>query len=223
MKKRFLIASIIIAMLVGWFLFAKTCIYTPSNKGEKIIQLQKEELLQDGDIIFQESQSAQCKAVQKATNSRYSHCGIIFRKDDKYFVYEAIEPVVITQLNHWIDRGKNRHYIVKRLKNADTILTPETKEKMLVEAKKHLEKHYDLTFSWTDDKIYCSELIWKIYKRGANIEVGKLETLADFNLSHPLVKKKLKERYGENIPLDEIVISPVSILKSNNLETITEN
>ncbi len=223
MKKQLLIGSIAIAILIGWLLFAKTCIYTPNSKGETITQLQKEELLQDGDIIFQESQSAQCKAVQKATNSRYSHCGIIFRKDDKYFVYEAVEPVVITQLNHWINRGKDSHYVVKRLKNAKDVLSPEVKDKMLEEAKKHMGKHYDLTFSWTDDKMYCSELIWKIYKRGANIEVGKLETLADFNLSHPLVKEKLRERYGNNIPLGETVISPVSILTSNNLETIAEH
>lgn len=92
MKKQLLVTSIIIAILFGWFLLAKTCIYKPNSKGETIAQLQKDEILQDGDIIFQESQSAQCKAVQKATHSRYSHCGIIFRKDGKYFVYEAIEP-----------------------------------------------------------------------------------------------------------------------------------
>lgn len=223
MKKQLLVTSIIIAILFGWFLLAKTCIYKPNSKGETIAQLQKDEILQDGDIIFQESQSAQCKAVQKATHSRYSHCGIIFRKDGKYFVYEAIEPVVITQLNHWINQGKNSHYVVKRLKDADSILTSETKERMLKEAQKHLGKHYDLTFSWTDDKMYCSELIWKIYKRGANIEVGKLEKLADFDLSHPLVQTKLRERYGNNIPLNETVISPASILKSNKLETVAEN
>src|SRR5437867_163185 len=24
---------------------------------------------------------------------------------------------------------------------------------------------YDLTFEWSDDKIYCSELVWKVYER----------------------------------------------------------
>ncbi len=34
----------------------------------------------DGDIIFQSSQSSQSKAVEQATNSPYSHMGIIFIK-----------------------------------------------------------------------------------------------------------------------------------------------
>ena len=42
-------------------------------------------------------------------------------------------------------------------------------------------------------------MIWKIYQRGANIEVGKLEKLKDFDLSSPEVKTKLKERYGVGI------------------------
>ena len=36
---------------------------------------------QNGDIIFQTSQSAQSKAIQLATNSRYSHVGIILEID----------------------------------------------------------------------------------------------------------------------------------------------
>ena len=32
-------------------------------------------------------------------------------------------------------------------------------------------KDYDLYFEWSDDKIYCSELVWKIYKNGADIEL----------------------------------------------------
>jgi uncharacterized protein YycO len=60
-----------------------------------------------------------------------------------------------------------------------------------------LGKDYDIYFEWSDNRIYCSELIWKIYKEATNIEIGQLENLSDFNLSNKLVKKKLKERYGE--------------------------
>ena len=34
--------------------------------------------VKDGDIIFQSSKSQQSKAVELATNSVFSHCGIIF-------------------------------------------------------------------------------------------------------------------------------------------------
>ena len=53
---------------------------------------------QDGDLIFQHSASAQSTAVQQATNSYYSHCGIIFYMEGKPFVFEAIEPVGVRSL-----------------------------------------------------------------------------------------------------------------------------
>ena len=36
--------------------------------------------LRNGDLIFQTSQSAQSRAIQLATHSAYSHCGILFQK-----------------------------------------------------------------------------------------------------------------------------------------------
>ena len=88
---------------------------------------------------------------------------------------------------------------------------------------KYLNKNYDIYFEWTDDKIYCSELVWKIYKEAANIEIGELEKLSDFDLTNNIVRDILKERYGNNIPMDEVVISPESIYNSDLLETIYEN
>lgn len=181
------------------------------------------ESLKDGDIIFQESQSAQSKAVRLATHSRYSHCGIIYIKNGKAYVYEAIQPVKITPLKQWIKRGKDNHYVVKRLNNADLVLTPLVLKHMKEEGELLKGKNYDLTFEWSDKKIYCSELVWKIYKRGANIELGTLEHLKDFDLSDPVVKTKIKERYGNKIPLNEIVISPASIFNDPNLVTIFNN
>ncbi len=35
--------------------------------------------LRDGDLIFHVSQSAQSQAVQLATHSPYSHCGILYK------------------------------------------------------------------------------------------------------------------------------------------------
>ncbi len=73
-------------------------------------------------------------------------------------------------------------------------------------------KLYDGLFGWSDDRIYCSELIWKIYKRGVGIELGSLTKLKSFDLTHPLVKAKLQERYGNAIPYNEDVIDPQGFL-----------
>jgi hypothetical protein len=95
--------------------------------------------------------------------------------------------------------------------------------KLKTNAEKYLGKNYDLTFEWSDDKIYCSELLWKVYQKTTGIEIGKLEKLKDFDLTNEIVKKKMSERYGKNLPLNEIVISPKSIFESENLITIKSN
>jgi uncharacterized protein YycO len=155
-----------------------------------------------------------------ATHSQYSHCGILFKENNEYVVYEAVQPVKKTKLATWIQQGAHGKYRIKRLKNAQSILTAQQLKQMKSNAQSFIGKNYDLTFEWSDDKIYCSELVWKIYKRSVNIELGTLKTLQSFDLTHPLVKAKLKERYGNNIPLNEKVISPGDIFNSNQLTEI---
>lgn len=172
---------------------------------------------QDGDIIFQTSRSTQSTAIQLATGSRYSHMGVVYLNDEIPFVFEAVEPVKTTPLAEWIARGEDGHFVVKRLVDARKVLTPEALEKMLAVGRTFEDKHYDLTFEWSDEKIYCSELVWKIYQRALGLEIGELETMADFDLSSPAVQAKLKERWGEALPLDELVISPVAMFESELL------
>ncbi len=174
----------------------------------------------NGDIIFQTSLSNQSKAIQLATNSKYSHCGIIFNENRQFYVLEAVQPVKKTLLEKWIARGDKGHFVVKRLINADEVLTPEILIKMKIEGERFLGKNYDLTFEWSDDKIYCSELIWKIYERATGLEIGQLEKLSDFDLTNKVVKSKLNERYGEQIPRNETVISPAAIFESELLKTV---
>lgn len=148
---------------------------------------------------------------------------MIFNDDGIFYVLEAVQPVKKTALDKWIARGKDGKFVIKRLKNSNQVLTSKTLSKMQKVGKEFYNKNYDLTFEWSDNKIYCSELIWKIYQRAAGIEIGKLEKLSDFDLTNEAVKKKMKERYGNNIPKNETVISPVAIFESELLETVKSN
>ena len=176
--------------------------------------------IKDGDIIFQTSKSDQSKPIQIATKSIYSHCGIIYKKGNDLLVYEAVGPVKLTPLKQWIARGKNNSYVIKRLKNGEKLITPDVLSKMKKVGDQLKGKPYDTTFEWSDNKIYCSELVWKIYQRGAGIEIGKLQRLKEFDLSNAIVKAIMKKRYRGKIPTDEIVISPSSLFDSELLVTI---
>jgi uncharacterized protein YycO len=180
-------------------------------------------VLQNGDIVFQTSKSRQSKAIQLATKSKYSHMGIVYIKGSEHWVYEAVEPVKLTRLKDWTKRGMDNHYAIKRLKNATKVLTKEVLQQMKSIGEKYKGKHYDLYFEWSDDKIYCSELVWKIYKEATGIELGALAELRSFDLSNPIVQEKIKERYKGALPLDEKVISPAAMFESTELITIKTN
>lgn len=175
----------------------------------------------NGDIIFQSSQSSQSKAVEQATNSPYSHMGIIFIKNGKPYVFEAGSKVTYTPLKSFIERGKNRNYVIKRLKDHNLSLKETNKLKLV--AKTFENKPYDIWFGWDDNYIYCSELVWKIYNRALNLKIGQLQNIEDFNLSSAAVKQKLKARYGDKVPFQETVISPVAMFNSPLLITVDQH
>ncbi len=177
----------------------------------------------NGDIIFQTSESEQCEAVRIATNSKFSHCGIIFIENGKTYVYEAVQPVRITPFENWITHGKGTKYVVKRLKKSESQLTEAQLSAMKNYGSSMLNKNYDIYFGWSDSEIYCSELVWKIYKNGANIELCNTKELKDFNLSSPIVQRIMYQRYGSQIPLQEKVVAPSQLHDSELLETVFDN
>jgi hypothetical protein len=175
---------------------------------------------QTGDLIFQTSLSGQSLAIAVATHSPCTHMGMIVHIDGKPSVQEARTNVHFVPVQDWIKSGKDQQYFLMRLKNSDKLLTRANLEILEKEARKFLQKRYDFNFTWSDDQVYCSELIWKIYKRALNIEIGAPKKLKDFDLSHPIVQKLLKQRYGNNIPYEETVISPADMFASDKLQRV---
>jgi uncharacterized protein YycO len=174
--------------------------------------------LKEGDVIFQTTGGEQGEAIMLATKSKYTHCGILFKDKNKWYVYEAIQPVQVNTLEDFIERGDGEHYVVKRLKGPSTLPI----EKMKAAAKTYLGKDYDIFFNWSNEEIYCSELVYKIYSEGAGIEICYKKYLKDYDLSNPNVKALMKKRYGNKIPLNEMMIAPSTIFESAQMELVVE-
>ncbi|MEZ4814038.1 MAG: YiiX family permuted papain-like enzyme [Bdellovibrionota bacterium] len=174
----------------------------------------------DGDVILQTSTSSQSEAIQLATHSKWSHVGIIFHQSGKPYVYEARGPVGYRSLSAFINSGSGKKYLVRRYRGG---LSSSQVSRMVSVARGFAGKPYDIYFGWDNSRIYCSELVWKIYKNALGVSVGQLEELGDFDLSHPKVQKILRERYGNNIPYDETVVSPEALAVNGNLVTIYQN
>lgn len=179
----------------------------------------KPELLREGDILFQSSEYGQGKAIMLATHSKLTHCGILIKENGKWCVLEAIGPVKITPLETWTMYTDDETYKTFRLKNSDSLLTQNKIAQIKSIGKSYLGKDYDIYFEWSDEKMYCSELVWKVYKKALNIEVGKLQKLKEFDFSSEEVKTIMKDRKKLNSLMEETVISPQAI---SECELLTE-
>ena len=103
MKKLIIVLGIIGIIGVGGFYAAKPKIIDSqasieTEKSEEN-QLLANEGIKNGDLIFQTSLSSQSQAIQLATNSKYSHCGIVYIENGQFYVFEAIQPVKTTPLD----------------------------------------------------------------------------------------------------------------------------
>lgn len=180
--------------------------------------------VKDGDIVFQTSTSSQSKAIQLATHSQYSHCGLVLSDSTgNLFVYEAVQPVKKTLLADWVKHGEGKHFMAMRLKNSENILSKGILSKMKKIADSFTGKNYDEQFNWSDDEMYCSELVYKIYFYTTGLQLTTPVELKTFDLTSDVVKKKLTERYHGKIPMTEWCVSPEQLCKSTLLEQVMED
>jgi hypothetical protein len=145
--------------------------------------------------------------------------GILFRNRGMWFVYEAVGVVRSTPIKQWIARGEGRHYSVKRLRR-EMVFTKQEIGRLKTVAAEFRGKPYDPYFEWSNDRIYCSELVWKIYQQAIGVKIGPLQTLREFDLKSPVVVSKLSERYGKVLPLNEPVIAPSAMFDSSKLGAV---
>jgi len=179
-------------------------------------------LLRDGDLVFQTSRSAQSAAVAQATGSRLTHMGVVLLDGGQPWVLEAVEPVRLTRLDEWRRRGAEGRVWVRRLRDADAVLTPAVVERLRALGRSWLGRHYDLQFRWDDERLYCSELAWKLYDRAAGVRLASVQRAGELANGSPEVQRKLRERFrpGAFDPR-EPVVTPQAIFEDSRLIEVT--
>ena len=176
--------------------------------------------LHDGDILFQSMGGRQGDAVALATKCEWTHVGIAFQDNGQWMVYEAVGPVKKTPLSEWIEQGDG-HYVVKRWTESAK-LDAATSAKLKKAAAHYMGRAYDSQFLWSDDKIYCSELVWKMYAEGLGVRLCEPKALKDWSLNSELVQRMMKERYGSAPPMDEPMVAPATLFDCPMLTTVLE-
>jgi hypothetical protein len=189
--------------------------------------------LQRGDIIFQNSRSAQSQAILLATNSPYSHVGIVdFDSSGAPVVLEAVNTTRATPLDAWIAQGLGKDVALYRLDG----LTDDQALAVTRAARSHFGKGYDPYFYKTEDALYCSELVHIAFRDGMGLALGRVETLADLNLDSTAARALIAERWQSHpacaggqaanagqclgIILDEPLITPQAVAEDPRLRRI---
>ena len=147
---------------------------------------------QTGDLIFQTTTSRLAPVIIAGTKSRFTHVGMIIMKNGKPYVYEASGPVGASSFKRFIKRGVGKKFVVKRLQNE---LTKSQKKKLVREAYRHRGKLYDSKFLWGDKRMYCSELVYKIYRNALDISISDPQKMGDlYSGINPVVNKFAKKK-----------------------------
>lgn len=167
--------------------------------------------LQKGDIVFQFLPSKLSSVIADVSESDYSHVGIVTEYQDKMSVIEAIGPVKYTPISEWINQGYENRITVMRFKNSD----PDKIGRALDKAEEFLGRPYDLKYELDEQKIYCSELVYKAFKRGANIELGKIQKLKELKWKEHMHFIMYLE--GGPVPLEREMVTPESIFQDQKL------
>lgn len=168
-----------------------------------------------GDVVFQAlGNSPLIDMIEGCTKSGYSHCGLVAQKDGKWVVIEAIGPVREIPLGDWIQQGRKDGFAAYRLKapfaaKADAFVKA---------AYTFLGKPYDIRYRLDDEKIYCSELVWKSFRKATGEDLGKLMKLKELDWK-PYVAL-IKQLENGDVPLEREIITPVAVARAKQLERV---
>ena len=187
--------------------------------------------LQVGDLLFQDSDCGPfCTSIEKVTfgykGAKLSHIGMVtFDDNNQIKIIEAISAgVVLTDLQTFLDRSSdsngNPKVLVGRLDENHKALIPSA----IHFAQAKLGLAYDEIFDITNNKYYCSELIYDAFNHAHNgIPLFNLQAMTfvdpDTGQTFP-IWEKYYEDLGVNIPEGEAGLNPGGISQSDYIEII---
>lgn len=94
--------------------------------------------------------------IEAQTGSPYSHIGVVIIKKGIPFVAQAWGKVQLTPLKDFLSQGVGNHLIIRTRQSIDN-------RQLLHDFKQTFEGlPYDRDFRWSDEAIYCSELVYKL-------------------------------------------------------------
>ena len=193
------------------------------------VQVPTSSLWREGDVIFHKSKSSQSAAIAEAQGSSpWTHMGILLKipADSKNWrVLEAVQPVRLIRAEDFIARGRERAFEVKRWAPPYDTVVAQGLTQLKTTLFAYLGRDYDLFFEWSDQKLYCSELVYKGYAAAFSElpPIATLQKLGDLRLTGPKMRQLIRRRSqasGHPPNLEEPILTPAQLMASPLLITI---
>jgi Permuted papain-like amidase enzyme, YaeF/YiiX, C92 family len=137
-------------------------------------------LIHNGDVIFRNGTDEVSRAARtmNRTDTSYSHCGLVFIENDTVFVYHALggsynpsQKLRREPIDSFCTPAENDRFGLYRY-NMNSIMAGELRTIVSDYYKAGLR--FDLYFNFfSDDKMYCSEFVFKSLNKAYNDSLSK--------------------------------------------------
>lgn len=125
--------------------------------------------LQTGDIILLDMDCFSCELIENETGGPFSHSGIVLKLGSQVYVAQSLGSVHHIPLQAFLGYSNKVPHVI-RPKHINF-----SKKRKLLEnyKRKYLGMDFDHDYVWDDEKLYCSEFIYKLLKSVYAIEKFK--------------------------------------------------
>jgi len=189
----------------------------------------------------------------EATRSKWTHVGVVAKDPvtGQLSVFEASSKVKFSSLTDFVGKSHGAQVSVKRLDPAvcaarkardpaiDCNIGVNFNAKIGDAVEKFHGKNYDRKFQESDDTIYCSELVDKVFRESFGIEIAPYESFQNMfglkdgenwrDLEHDPQRRHVFDAImarfgpgGRDFQQDALVVSPVAQYNSELLQTVYE-
>jgi hypothetical protein len=172
----------------------------------------------EGDIVFQAlPPNDLTRAIEGATGSSLSHCGVVALDRGRWVVIEALGTVRETPLEQWIGRGRLGYVLACRLDDRFRGDIPA----FIAACRTYLGRPYDTRYRMDDEAIYCTELPYKAFRQVTEQQLGELVRLGD--LRWQPYEQTIRKYEGGDPPLERLMITPRDMAEAEQLRVVFES
>lgn len=184
-KKLFLsltVGPIILFLIIGLIIDHSNNAKWEELKAESQAKNEKDfNHIKTGDLLFQVITKDSLDSSFQFADSTYNNIGIAFISYGNYALLRTEGGFI--SIRHWVDRGYNRHFVVKRLIDADSLLSNDEQTNNFEKtAREYLMKDMHTSNEWPNNKICNSERICIVFKHALNVDLCPLEIKEKMNI-----------------------------------------